>query len=145
LDAYLARELAADERIVLTNESFVALVPFWAEWPFETLIAPRARMPHLSVMNDQQADDLAELLRRLLAGCDRLFDCPFPYSLGVHQAGFDGGNWDAFCAHIHICPPLLRSASVRKFMVGFEMFAMAQRDLTPEEAAQRLRAAIARG
>jgi UDPglucose--hexose-1-phosphate uridylyltransferase len=142
LYAYLQRELAAGERIVLANDSFVALVPFWAAWPFETLVLPRSQLSHLSAMRDAEAEDLADILRRLLAGCDRLFDCTFPYSLGVHQAGFDGVDWDSFSAHVHVFPPLLRSASVRKFMVGFEMFAMAQRDLTPEAAAQRLRAAI---
>jgi UDPglucose--hexose-1-phosphate uridylyltransferase len=136
---YLAQEMALKERIVCANSSFVALVPYWAAWPFETLILPRRHVRWLTDLSPQEAADLADLLRRLAARYDNLFQAPFPYTMGVHQAGFDSGDWEGFTLHLHFYPPLLRSASVRKFMVGFEMLAMPQRDLTPEAAAARLK------
>lgn len=135
-----AREAADGARIVVLNDEWLAVVPFWAAWPFETLVLPRfavARMPDLS---SGQRDGLADLLRRLTARYDNLFATSFPYSMGWHGAPFDGPDTAAWQLHAHFYPPLLRSATVRKFMVGFEMLAEAQRDLTPEQAAERLRA-----
>jgi UDPglucose--hexose-1-phosphate uridylyltransferase len=139
LTDYLARELAAVERIVYANDSFVVLVPFWAAWPFETLVLPRRAVDSLDALSEPERDHLADVLARLTAAYDRLFDAPFPYTMGLHQRPCHGAS-AGFVFHIHFYPPLLRSATVRKFMVGFEMLAMAQRDLTPEAAAERLRA-----
>jgi UDPglucose--hexose-1-phosphate uridylyltransferase len=142
LPAYLAREQAEGVRVLFATAHWTAMIPFWAAWPFETLILPHRDVACLAELTAQEAEDLGGVLVRLFAGCDRLFDCPFPYTMGVHQAGFDGGDWTGFTLHLHVFPPLLRSASVRKHMVGFEMLAMAQRDLTPEAAAARLRALV---
>ena len=141
---YAAREREAQERIVLESEHWLALVPYWAVWPFELMLLPKARrVAHLPQLNEEESDDLAGLLQTLLPLLDRLFDTPFPYSFGWHGAprggGEDEGHWQL---HGHLYPPLLRSATVRKFMVGFELLAEAQRDLTPEQAASRLRALI---
>lgn len=136
---YVETELAQEERIVCANEHFVAVVPYWATWPFETLICPRrhvARMPQLSGLERQS---LADLIRRLSIRYDNLFGVSFPYSAGLHQAPASGAWDDSFTLHMHFFPPLLRSAEVRKFMVGYEMLAEAQRDLTPEAAADVLR------
>lgn len=140
LPAYAAREVAARERVIAHQADFVAVTPFWAAWPFETLIAPLRPIARMTDLTDPDIDAMAAVLSRVLIAYDNLFQCDFPYSLGLHQAGFDDGVWDGYTLHIHLHPPLLRSAQVRKFMVGFEMFAMAQRDLTPEAAAERLRA-----
>ncbi len=137
----LDEELARGERIVCANAAFVALVPYWAAWPFETLILPRRSVGDLMGLSAAEQAALADLLRRLTIRYDNLFQCPFPYTMGIHQRPFtDGGPTDHFTLHLHFYPPLLRSASVRKFMVGFEMLGMPQRDLTPEAAAERLRA-----
>jgi UDPglucose--hexose-1-phosphate uridylyltransferase len=135
---YVERELAAGERIIFANNSFVVLVPFWAAWPFETIVLPRRAVACLDDLTDAERDDLAEALARLTATYDRVFDAPFPYTMGLHQRPTQEPA-SGFVFHIHFYPPLLRSATVRKFMVGFEMLAMAQRDLTPEAAAARLR------
>ncbi|MGH6987629.1 MAG: UDP-glucose--hexose-1-phosphate uridylyltransferase [Caulobacteraceae bacterium] len=145
LEAYLARELELGERLVLQNQGFVALVPYWAVWPFETLILPRRRADCLTDLGGSERDLLARILTGLTAGYDRLFSIPFPYSMGLHQRPSRFGPKGAFIMHAHFYPPLLRSSRIRKFMVGFEMLAMPQRDLTPEEAARRLREAIASG
>jgi UDPglucose--hexose-1-phosphate uridylyltransferase len=134
-------DLEADgERVVEASDAWLAVVPFWAAWPFETLILPRdpvARLPDLDVA---ARDDLASLLGRLVRRYDALFDTTFPYSMGWHGAPFDAdAAVDAWQLHAHVYPPLLRSASVRKFMVGYELLAEPQRDLLPEEAADRLR------
>ncbi len=139
LAAYVAQELQAGERIVCENSSFVALVPFWAVWPFETIIVPRRPMATIDQMSTGEATDLADMLKRTVTRYDNLFQTLFPYSLGIHQAPtkiLNNGHWHW---HIHIVPPLLRSATVRKFMVGFELLAEPQRDITPEQAARRLR------
>jgi UDPglucose--hexose-1-phosphate uridylyltransferase len=126
----------------------LAVVPYWATWPFETLLLPRFAVQRLPQLTRSQRDDLALALQQLTARYDNLFECSFPYSMGWHGAPFsppgaphgaaeDTAHWQL---HAHFYPPLLRSATVRKFMVGFEMLAEAQRDLTPEQAAQRLRA-----
>ena len=140
--AYLRRELADGERILLTNDAFVALVPFWAAWPFETLILPRAQVSGFDDLSESERRDLADMLARLTAGYDALFSAPFPYTMGFHQRPTDGRMSDHFILHAHFYPPLVRSASIRKFMVGFEMLGMPQRDLTPEAAADRLRAVL---
>ncbi|HSK96386.1 MAG TPA: UDP-glucose--hexose-1-phosphate uridylyltransferase [Euzebyales bacterium] len=134
---YLGEELHGP-RILVANDCWVALVPFWAVWPFETLLLPRRHVRRIVDLSERERTALAKLLRTLLVRYDNLFCHPFPYSMGWHGApGVDGGaHWQL---HAHFYPPLLRSASVRKFMVGFEMLGEAQRDLTAEEAAQRLR------
>jgi UDPglucose--hexose-1-phosphate uridylyltransferase len=138
---YVERELLADERIVFANDSFVVLVPFWAAWPFETLVLPRRAVASLDVLSDKERADLAGALARLTATYDRVFNAPFPYTMGLHQRPTQEAT-SGFVLHLHFYPPLLRSATVRKFMVGFEMLAMAQRDLTPEAAAERLRGVL---
>ncbi len=134
------REAASGERVVVQTEHWLAIVPFWATWPFETLLLPRFAVQQLPQLTALQRADLALVLKRLTSRYDNLFQCSFPYSMGWHGAPFDGRDTTPWQLHAHFYPPLLRSASVRKFMVGFEMLAEAQRDLTPEQAAQQLRA-----
>jgi UDPglucose--hexose-1-phosphate uridylyltransferase len=138
---YLAVERSRGERVVCENEDFVAVVPFWAVWPFETLVLSRRHVAGLDGLTSAERDALADMLKRLTTRYDNLFETPFPYSMGFHQQPCDGGAHDAWHLHAHFYPPLLRSATVRKFMVGFEMLGMPQRDMTPEDAAARLRAA----
>jgi len=133
------REIALNERVVVLTRHWVALVPFWATWPFETLLLPRFAVQQMPQLSPAQREDLALALKQLTSRYDNLFQCSFPYSMGWHGAPFDGQETAPWQLHAHFYPPLLRSASVRKFMVGFEMLAEAQRDLTPEQAAQRLR------
>lgn len=135
----LKEELRLGERIVVENEGFVALVPFWAVWPFETLVLPRRPLRTLLDMDARDRHLLADLQKRLTTRYDNLFEISFPYSMGFHQAPFDGDDHAEWLLHMHFYPPLLRSATVRKFMVGFEMLGMPGRDITPELAAQRLR------
>jgi len=135
-----ARESAAGQRVVLETAHWLVVVPFWATWPFETLVLPRFAVQRLPQLTSAQRSDLAAVLKRLTARYDNLFRCSFPYSMGWHGAPFDGRDTTAWQLHAHFYPPLLRSATVRKFMVGYEMLAEAQRDLTPEQAAERLRA-----
>jgi UDPglucose--hexose-1-phosphate uridylyltransferase len=137
---YLAAEQTAGERIIFQNEHFVALVPWWAVWPFEVLLLSRRHLGALPELTDEERDALADVLRRLTARFDNLFQASFPYTMGFHQSPSDGGAHPEGHFHVHFYPPLLRSATVRKFMVGFEMLGMPQRDITPEEAALRLRA-----
>lgn len=144
LTDYLNEEIAAGEnsRIVCENASWVVLVPFWAKWPFETLVLPRRTgVQSLLQLREEEKADLADILRRITVRYDNLFECSFPYSMGVHQAPVDGKRYAHWQMHIHFYPPLLRSASVKKFMVGYEMLAEPQRDITPEQAAQQLRTA----
>lgn len=136
---YLALELEAGERIVCANETWVALVPFWAVWPFETLVLPRSHSGAIPDLDEDGREGLAAILRELTARYDRLFNVTFPYSMGFHQRPTDGLAHDGWHLHAHFYPPLLRSATVRKFMVGYEMLGQPQRDLTPEQAAERLR------
>lgn len=136
---YLETERARGERIIFENASFVVLVPFWATWPFETMILPRVHMGSILEMSPAQRDDLADAMVRLNIRYDNLFQTSFPYSMGIHQIPTDGGDHPHWHFHLHYYPPLLRSRSVKKFMVGFEMMAMPQRDLTAEGAAARLR------
>jgi UDPglucose--hexose-1-phosphate uridylyltransferase len=136
---YLALELRRGERVVCENEAFVALVPFWAVWPFETLLISKRRVAALDQMDEAERDALSEMLKRITTRYDNLFEASFPYSLGFHQRPTDGQPHDAWHLHAHYYPPLLRSATVRKFMVGYELLALPQRDLTAESAAARLR------
>lgn len=143
LCAYLAQEEAARERLVEQNEHFAALVPFWAVWPFETMVISKRHAGSLAELSAAERDALAGLLKTLTARYDNLFRAPFPYSMGFHQSPTDGTPHEEWHLHAHFYPPLLRSASVRKFMVGFEMLGTPQRDLTAEQAADRLRAVSA--
>jgi UDPglucose--hexose-1-phosphate uridylyltransferase len=135
---YVKSELADDARVVCQNEGFVALVPFWAVWPFETLIVSKTHLRDFSGVEGSQVL-LADILKRLTTRYDNLFEISFPYSMGFHQAPTDGEPHPEWHLHAHFFPPLLRSATVRKFMVGYEMLATPQRDITPEAAATRLR------
>ena len=141
---YAAQE-SAGERVVLERGPWLVVVPFWASWPFETLILPREPVGRLADLDDAAREALAVTLIELFGACDRLFDTPFPLSWGWHQAPFDGEEHAGWQLHAHVYPPLLRSATVRKFMVGYELLAEPQRDLTPEAAAERLRAAVSAG
>ena len=136
---YLAFELKAEDRLVLQNDHWVVAVPFWAVWPFETLLMPRRHTLRLSDLKEEGRDALADILKRLLTRYDNLFNISFPYTMGWHTAPFgvrEVGHWQL---HAHFYPPLLRSATVKKFMVGYEMLAEPQRDITPEQGAERLR------
>jgi UDPglucose--hexose-1-phosphate uridylyltransferase len=143
-NSVLLRDVAAQEadgpRVVTQSAYWLAIVPYWATWPFETLLLPRFPIQRIEQMEDDQRDDLATILRDLTARYDNLFECSFPYSMGWHGAPYLDGDHSHWQLHAHFYPPLLRSAEVRKFMVGYEMLADAQRDLTPEQAAERLRA-----
>ena len=139
LCTYLAQEKAQGVRLVLENEHFAALVPFWATWPFETLLLSKRHVPALPDLHDTERECLADILKRLTTRYDNLFEVSFPYSMGFHQQPTDGQEYPGWHLHAHFYPPLLRSATVRKFMVGYEMLAQPQRDLTAEEAAARLR------
>ncbi|HSK97872.1 MAG TPA: UDP-glucose--hexose-1-phosphate uridylyltransferase [Euzebyales bacterium] len=135
---YLAAEVDDGSRVVVENAHWVIVVPFWAVWPFETLVLPRRHVARMTALTSGERESLAQVLRALLVRYDNLFCHPFPYSMGWHGAPGATGS-EHWQLHAHFYPPLLRSASVRKFMVGFEMLGEAQRDLTAEEAAQRLR------
>ncbi|MGI8906258.1 MAG: UDP-glucose--hexose-1-phosphate uridylyltransferase [Candidatus Sumerlaeaceae bacterium] len=140
LCAYAEAEVLHAERVVCANASWLVVVPFWAKWPFETLLISRRHVAHLGELQDEERDELAEILKRLTTRYDNVFETSFPYSMGFHQlpvANTAGGqHWHL---HAHFYPPLLRSAEVQKFMVGFEMLGTPQRDITPEHAAERLR------
>jgi UDPglucose--hexose-1-phosphate uridylyltransferase len=136
---YVALERTEQERVVCENDGFIAIVPFWAVWPFELMVCSRR---HLGSMGDFAGDDassLADILHRVTSIYDKVFGVPFPYSMGFHQSPTDGRDHAEWHFHAHFYPPLLRSATIRKFMVGFEMLGMPQRDITPEIAAARLR------
>lgn len=135
----LTTERQAGERLVVANQYFTALVPFWAIWPFEILLVSNRHLPGLTSLEPQEVEGLADILRRLTARFDNLFEISFPYSMGFHQAPVDDSQTEVCHLHAHFYPPLLRSATVRKFMVGFELLASPQRDITPEAAAERLR------
>jgi UDPglucose--hexose-1-phosphate uridylyltransferase len=136
---YLAEESRSGERLALENEHWAALCPYWAVWPFETLLLPRRRVDRITSLTDGERDTLADILKRLLTKYDNLFEVSFPYSMGWHGAPFGEGDTSGWQLHAHFYPPLLRSATVKKFMVGYEMLAESQRDLTAEQAADRLR------
>ena len=136
---YLALEQRLGERTVAGNDGWIAVVPFWAVWPFETMVVSRRPVPHLGALTDSERDGLASIIKRVTVRYDRLFATSFPYSAGFHQAPTDGLPHPEWHLHMHFYPPLLRSATVRKFLVGYEMLGEPQRDLTPEAAAARLR------
>lgn len=136
---YLKAEISAGERIIAHNQFFTALVPFWAVWPFEILLLANRHCGSLPDLSPAETEGLAEVMKAVTTRYDNLFEISFPYSMGFHQAPTDGRSYTALHLHAHYYPPLLRSATVRKFMVGYEMLGMPQRDLTPETAAQRLR------
>jgi UDPglucose--hexose-1-phosphate uridylyltransferase len=138
--ALAEREAALQERVVVHNADWLAVVPYWATWPFETLLLPRFAVQRLPQLTSVQRESLAAITQALTVRYDNLFECSFPYSMGWHGAPFDGQDAPHWQLHAHFYPPLLRSASVRKFMVGYEMLAQAQRDLAPEQAAAQLRA-----
>jgi UDPglucose--hexose-1-phosphate uridylyltransferase len=138
---YAALEMARQERVVVENDHWVAVVPYWAVWPFEILLLPRRRhILRLPDLVNEERHALASILKRLLTRYDNLFEVSFPYSMGWHGAPTDDGGYPHWQLHAHFYPPLLRSASVKKFMVGYEMLGEAQRDLTAEQAVDRLRA-----
>lgn len=139
LSDYLKAELNKKDRLVVENEHFVALVPFWAVWPFETMIVSRRPVKNLLQLTDEERTALADIYKQLTVKYDNLFEVSFAYSAGLHQAPTDGNDYPEWHLHMHFFPPLLRSASVKKFMVGYEMLATPQRDITAEQAAQRLR------
>lgn len=139
LQDYLKLELELQERIVCSNDSFVVLVPFWATWPFEVMILPRRQIASLLDMTEREKTDFAGILRSTTAKYDNLFQVSFPYSSGIHQAPTDGKEHPECTFHMHFYPPLLRSATVKKFMVGYEMLGGAQRDITAEASARYLR------
>ncbi len=142
--SYVQMEVAAGERIVVRNNSFVAVVPFWAVWPFEVMILPLRQVPDLAAMSEGERNDLAAILQAVTSTYNHVFNTPFPYSMGLHPQPVDGQEHPGWQFHIHFYPPLLRSATVRKFMVGYELLASPQRDITAEQAAETLREAAAR-
>lgn len=137
---YFQLETTAGERVVVENEHFLALVPYWAVWPFETAILSKRHVGSIDELTSTERDALADILKRLTTRYDNLFQTSFPYSMGFHQRPTDGKERPEWHFHAHFFPPLLRSATVRKFMVGFELLGMPQRDITAETSAERLRA-----
>lgn len=136
---YIREEQQRNERILFSNDHFTAVVPFWAVWPFEVLVSAHRPTQSLADLTSSEVSALAEVFKCVTTKYDNLFEISFPYSMGFHQAPVDGGSHPEWVLHAHFYPPLLRSATVRKFMVGYEMLAMPQRDITPEVAAERLR------
>ena len=139
LGDYRKVELQREERLIYSNENFVALVPFWAIWPFEALVLCRRRVASLSDMHVAEKNALSDIIRQVTIRYDNLFQCSFPYSAGLHQAPTDNNAHPEWDFHMHFYPPLLRSATVKKFMVGYEMLGGPQRDITPELSAAMLR------
>lgn len=139
LSAYIEKEQQLQERIILENEHFIALVPYWAVWPYETMIISKRQVENILAFTAAEQHALAEMLKMLTTKYDNLFETSFPYSAGMHQAPVNSGNQDGWHWHMHFYPPLLRSATVKKFMVGYELLAGPQRDITAEYAAARLR------
>lgn len=136
---YLEEELKADERIIIENDYFVALVPFWAVWPYEVMILSKKPVQQITAFDDQMVTSFAEIIKRLTTKYDNLFETSFPYSAGIHQAPTDGKDHPEWHFHMHFYPPLLRSATVKKFMVGYEMLGNPQRDITAEFSARVLK------
>lgn len=138
LSSYLEQELELQERIIIENKHFVALVPYWAIWPYETMIIPRKHLQHIAQLSSEETVAYADIIKRLTTKYDNLFEVSFPYSSGIHQSPTNGEHPE-WHFHMSFYPPLLRSAEVKKFMVGYEMFANPQRDITAEKAAKTLR------
>jgi UDPglucose--hexose-1-phosphate uridylyltransferase len=139
---YVALETAQQERVVCANDEFIAVVPFWAVWPFEILLCSRRHCGTFPQLSSSEISNLSAVLKQVVSTYDRVFDVAFPYSMGFHQAPFDSRGHPEWHFHAHYYPPLLRSATVRKFMVGFEMLGTPQRDITPEIAAEKLRSLV---
>ena len=139
LGDYIKQEAKSGERIILENDTFTALVPYWAVWPFETMIVPKRHKVSISYFSGKEISDYASILKKLTILYDNLFETSFPYSAGIHQAPTNGEDNKFWHMHMSFYPPLLRSADIKKFIVGYEMFANPQRDFTPEKAAQRLK------
>lgn len=139
LSDYLKLELKLNERIIINSKYFVALVPFWATWPFETMILSKRAVENIKYFSKEEKKDLAKVLKELTSRYDNLFNTSFPYSAGMHQAPVNMGDMPEWHWHMHFYPPLLRSATIKKFMVGYEMLASPQRDISAETAAERLR------
>ena len=136
---YLKEELQAGERVIIENEHFVVLVPYWSVWPFETIIIPKRHMKRITEMNTEEVQAYADVFKRITTRYDNLFRTSFPYSAGIHQAPYDKKDHNEWHWHMMFYPPLLRSAEVKKFMVGYEMLGNPQRDITAERSAQMLR------
>ncbi|GAM65002.1 galactose-1-phosphate uridylyltransferase [Vibrio ishigakensis] len=138
---YVSAELKDGHRTVVETEHWLAVVPYWASWPFETMLLPKVHIRRMSELSEEQKDDLSVAIKKLTSRYDNLFQCSFPYSMGWHYAPFfkQGEDTEHWQLHALFYPPLLRSATIRKFMVGYEMLAESQRDLTAEQAAKRLR------
>ncbi|MCL4150337.1 UNVERIFIED_CONTAM: hypothetical protein GTU68_015620 [Idotea baltica] len=139
LGDYLEQELKAKERIIFENDDFVVLIPFWAVWPFEAMIAPKKAKKNILELSEVEAKNYAEAISVITKAYDKLFNTSFPYSSGIHQAPTNGEANEHWHFHMSFYPPLLRSATVKKFMVGYEMFGSPQRDITAEIAAKRLK------
>ena len=139
LKDYLESELQKKERIIAENEHFVLLVPFWATWPYETMIISKRHFSSIAEITEEEIKSYAEMIQIITVKYDNLFKTSFPYSAGIHQAPTDGLDHEEWHFHMHFYPPLLRSATVKKFMVGYELLAEAQRDLTAEQSAEILR------
>ena len=144
LVTYAEEELALGERIVAENASFLAVVPFWAVWPFEVMVLPKRHVVDLAGFSEAERNDFAGILHEVTSTYDCVFNTPFPYSMGLHPQPFDDQEHPEWQFHAHFYPPLLRSATIRKFMVGYELLGSPQRDITPESAAETLRAAAGR-
>jgi UDPglucose--hexose-1-phosphate uridylyltransferase len=140
LGDYLALELKRQERVIFQNDHFVVLVPFWAVWPYETMIISKRHVTSILYFTDEEKHALADAIKRLTVRYDNMFETSFPYSAGMHQSPVNMGEHPYWHWHMHFYPPLLRSATVKKFMVGYEMLANPQRDITAEYAAEKLRA-----
>lgn len=139
LRVYLDQELARNERIIYENDGFVVLVPFWAIWPFETMILPKKHQQHIGLLSESEEIGFAEAIQTITAAYDKIFNCSFPYSSGIHQAPTNGEDNEHWHWHMSFYPPLLRSATVKKFMVGYEMFGSPQRDITAEQAVKLIK------
>jgi len=135
---YVELELKEQQRVVCENDDFVVVVPFWASWPFETLVLPKQQCSSLTELSSVQCYNFAAIIKQITIKYDNLFKTSFPYSSGIHQAPCNGEEYSEFTLHMHFYPPLLRSATIKKFMVGYEMLAEAQRDITAEQSAAML-------
>lgn len=139
LGDYLEQEVEKQERILFEDEYFIALIPYWAVWPYEVMIAPKRHLRHIGQLKEEEKTSFAKIIKQVTISYDNLFETSFPYSMGIHQAPTDGNDYEEWHFHMSFYPPLLRSASVKKFMVGYEMFANPQRDITAEQAADTLK------
>ena len=135
---YLKLELELNERVVCQNDAFAVVVPFWAVWPFESLVLSKRHLASIDQLSDAERDHLGDIMRRITIRYDNLFETAFPYSMGFHQKPTDGAAYEEWHLHAHYFPPLLRSATIQKFMVGYELLGSPQRDVTPERAAVHL-------